>query len=281
MKILVVVIPTGKENSPEGEFYKSFYIPMTKRNINLVKNPDTELVFRVCEWGMGGVEVVAFYRYLDHLASRMVYYSALHAKEEGFDAVIIDCFGDPMLWEVRQALDIPVIGLKESAFGTACMMGYKFGIVHISPSNIPETEEHLVKYGYAEKCVGMEPSATWGVAPTLDSRTIIDGFLPAAKKLVAAGAEVIIPGCSIISPWVRLAVNAEDEYPNGITEVDGAAVFDLVGNAVKCAETLAALRKGGSSWISRKNLYIQPPQEVLDLARPILDDGSFQFWDIT
>ena len=37
----------------------------------------------------------------------MVYYAARNAKEEGFDAVVVNCFGDPMLWELRQALDIP------------------------------------------------------------------------------------------------------------------------------------------------------------------------------
>jgi allantoin racemase len=65
---------------------------------------------------------MAFYRYVDHLAAPMVFQSAQHAQEEGFDAVIINCFGDPMLHELRQALDIPVIGIGEPTFLLSSVM---------------------------------------------------------------------------------------------------------------------------------------------------------------
>jgi hypothetical protein len=100
MKILYVNIPTGAEDSEFGDFAKNAYVPLMRKNIGLVKSPETEIVFRFCEWGMGPIDV-AFYKYIDHLASRMVYYAARNAREEGFDAVVINCFGDPMLWELH------------------------------------------------------------------------------------------------------------------------------------------------------------------------------------
>jgi len=249
----------------------------------LTKQKDTEIVFRFCEWGMGPIDV-AFYRYLDHLASIMVYFAPANAEQEGFDAVGINCFEDPMLWQVRQALNIPVIGIGESSMLFATLMGYKFGIVHISPYNIPETEEHLVKYGLKDRCVGMRPIADWadtGAQDGLtDSNLTIEAFITTARELIAAGAEVIIPGCSLMSPTVRLAPGAEKKYPNGLTEIDGVAIVDVLGQAIKLAETLVALNKGGSAWISRKLLFAQPSEHVLQLGKILTDNPGLKFWDV-
>ena len=50
----------------------------------------------------------------------------------------------------------------------AALMGYKFGIVHISPYNIPETEEHLMKYGLKDCCVGQRPIESWNASRKRD-----------------------------------------------------------------------------------------------------------------
>lgn len=282
MKILYVNIPTGTEAGDFGDFAKNAYVPLMRKNISLVKSPDTEIVFRFCEWGMGPIDM-AFYRYIDHLASRMVYYSARNAKEEGFDAVVVNCFGDPMLWELRQALDIPVVGIGESAMLAATLMGYKFGIVHISPYNIPETEEHMAKYGVKDRCVGLRPIESWnsGLEEGLtQSAETVAAFIATARKLINDGAEVIIPGCSLMSPTMRLTPGAEALYPGGLTEVDGVPVVDVLSVTLKTAETMASLYRAGSGWISRKLLYAQPPQYVKDMSMAVTENYDFKFWDI-
>lgn len=282
MKILYVNIPTGTEKSAFGDFATNAYVPLMRKNLGLVKSPDTEIVFRFCEWGMGPIDM-AYYRYIDHLASRMVYYSARNAKEEGFDAVVINCFGDPMLWELRQALDIPVVGIGESSMLYATMMGYKFGVVHISPYNIPETEEHLAKYGVKDRCVGLRPIESWnaGLEDGLtQSKETVAAFISTARKLISNGAEVIIPGCSLMSPTMRLTPGAEDLYPCGLTEVDGAPVVDVLSITLKTAETMASLYRAGSGWISRKLLYAQPAQHVKDMSMAVTENYNFKFWDV-
>ncbi len=282
MKILYVNIPTGKETGEFGDFAKNAYVPLMRKNIELVKSPDTEIVFRFSEWGMGPIDM-AFYRYIDHLASRMVYYSARNAKEEGFDTVVVNCFGDPMLWELRQALDIPVVGIGESSMLAATLMGYKFGIVHISPYNIPETEEHVAKYGLKERCVGQRPIDSWntGLEEGLtDSKKTVEAFISTARKLIEEGAEVIIPGCSLMSPTMRLTPGAEDIYPGGLTEVDGVPVVDDLSVTLKTAETMASLYCAGSAWVSRKLLFAQPPERVKDMSRDVTENMNFKFWDV-
>lgn len=282
MKILYVNIPTGTEKSGFGDFAKNAYVPLMRKNLSLVKSPETEVVFRFCEWGMGPIDM-AFYRYIDHLASRMVYYAARNAKAEGFDAVVINCFGDPMLWELRQALDIPVVGIGESAMQTATLMGWKFGVVHISPYNIPETEEHLAKYGLKERCVGQRPIDSWdaGLEEGLtESKETVEAFIKSARKLIEDGAEVIIPGCSLMSPTMRLTPGAEVLYPGGLTSVDGVPVVDVLSVTLKTAETMASLYRAGSGWISRKLLFAQPPQYVKDMSLAVTERDDLKFWDI-
>lgn len=289
MRVLVVNIPTGKPDSPFGDWARERYVPLLKKNIDLVKSPDTEVTFRFAEWGMYPVDM-AYYRYLDHLAGEMVFHAAQHAEEEGFDAVMIDCFGDPMVYELRQALDIPVVAIGEASMLLTSMMCDKFGIVAISPLNIPETWEHLERYRIAGSCIQQLPIEGWEQGDgagedegddLADCGDKLERFMTTAKKLVAMGAEAIIPGCSITSPMVRLCPGQEDKYPNGVTEIDGAAVIDIIGESFKITEALASLRKGGSSWVSRKCKYAQPSDQIRKEALPITTSDKFRFWDIS
>jgi Asp/Glu/hydantoin racemase len=283
MKILMIDIPAGPEDSALGGFIKDTYVPLMKKNIDLVRRPDTALTFRFCDWGLGPVEM-AYCRYMDHLASRMVFYAGQHAEAEGFDALVVNCFGDPMLWELRQALDIPVVGLGESSMLMSSMMGLKFGIVHISPYNIPETEEHVVKYGLQSRCAGIRPIENWASGQEnslLDARETIAAFTATAEKLVADGAEIVIPGCSLMSTALRTVPGAEAAYPGGIREVAGAAVADVTGDAVAQAEALGFLKAAGSAWISRKNLFARPAPGVLKIAAAVTADFDHVFWDVT
>lgn len=282
MKLLYVNIPTGNEDREFGEFAKNAYVPLMRRNLDLVKNPDTEIVFRFSEWGQGPIEM-AFYRYIDHLTSSMIYHVAKNAKEEGFDGVVINCFGDPMLWELRQALDIPVVGLGESVMHFATMMGHKFGIVHISPYNIPETEEHLKKYGLYDRCAGIRPIENWfdGQEGGLtDSSDTVKAFINTARALIRDGAEVIIPACSLMSPTMRLTPGVEELFPGGLTHVDGAPVVDVLSVTLKMAEALVALHKGGSGWISRRILYAKPPEFVKQISQHVIDKMDYSYWDV-
>ena len=282
MKILVVNIPTGEENGPFGDWARNVYVPFLKKNIDLVKAPGTEVTYRFADKGMGPLEM-AFYRYLDHLAGEMVFKAAQNADKEGFDAVMIDCFGDPMLYELRQSLNIPVVGIGEGALLVATMMGWKFGMVNVSPYNIPEQQERVVKYGIADKCVGHVAVEGWEAGDDgdlVDASNKVERFIKSARKLIDMGAEVIVPACSITSPMVRFCPGAEDKYPNGITEIDGVPVLDSVGSAFKMAETLASLKNGGSSWISRVGQYAQPSDRVRKDAHEITDNTKYTFWDV-
>jgi hypothetical protein len=63
-------------------------------------------------------------------------------------------------------------------------------------------------------------------------------------------------------------------------EVDGVPIVDVLACGIKMAETLVTLKKSGTSWISRKNMYAQPSQAALDSGAMVLRDERVQFWDL-
>lgn len=106
MKILLANVACAPENSEESGFVKEALVPLWKRNFDLVRQKDAAIVARFPGWGIGALDGF-FYSYIDALNSQSVFHAAVAAEKEGFDAVLIMCFGDPMLWQIRQAVISP------------------------------------------------------------------------------------------------------------------------------------------------------------------------------
>jgi Asp/Glu/hydantoin racemase len=282
MKILVANVAVAEKESETGQFLRNVLVPLWRRNMDLVRQPATEFTFRFPAWGVTGLDGF-FYSYIDQLNARSVFHAVVHAEQEGFDAVLVTCFGDPMLWAIRQALNIPVVGLGESSMLLAAMMGHKFGVVTVSPYNVFEMEHTIEKYGLTNRYAGAAANPEGGdrqVEAVVDAGPAVAAFKTAAAPLIERGAEVIIPGCGLLSPALRLVPGVEDQYPDGFTEVNGAAVMDVMGCAVKMAETLVGLKRSGSSWISRKGLYAQATALAIEAGKMVLEEKNIEFWDI-
>lgn len=281
MRILLACVSASEEDSERGQFVKTVLVPLWRRNFDLVKQEDTKLTFRFPRWGLTGFDGF-FYSYLHNLNAKSVFHAIVQAEKEGFDAAMISCFLDPMLWDVRQAVDIPVFGIGESSMLLATMMGYKFGVVTVSPYTVHDQKQAIAKYGLKERSAGVRvipESSEDQTMALVDARHTIDSFKNAARELIADGAEVIIPGCGLMSPALRLAPGAEKEYPNGLTEVDGVPVADVLGNTIKMAELMVTLKRAGSCWISRKGLYAQATPRAREFGQMVLKDDGPGFWD--
>jgi len=58
-----------------------------------------------------------------------------------YDAIVIDCFGDPGLDAAREITKVPVIGVNEASTHIASQISSKFSIINI----LPETENLILK----------------------------------------------------------------------------------------------------------------------------------------
>jgi len=266
---------------PESPSFQA-YISLLKKAIEKVKNRDTEVRFRILKKGLTNLKEIC-YSYLHFINDREVLEAVLDAEKEGFDAVLVSSFSDPAVNEARQAMNIPVVGLAQPSMLTALMMGSRFGVVAVSPESAPRNEELVMKYGLRERAI--LPVKSMPISPEEqfkmieDSRHGIEAFKEVSRAYIRDGAEVIISACGRVSLALRFAPGCP-ELPNGLTEIDGVPVLDTVGCAVKWAEMMVALKRAGSSWISRSGLYVRPDAELSKAAREKIPYRGSGFIDV-
>ena len=202
------------------------------------------------------------YRALDFLNTRALIESALRAERVGFDAIAVGCFLDPVLDELKELLDIPVLGLGESAMHLACMLGRRFAVLsHTATFNIEFHKNLIEKYGlgkHAGPLVSFELSFEELEAGLHGNPTAcLDRIRQAGRQAVAQGAKVILLGCGLMNlAGIR----------NGLTEIDGVPVMDISGTLLKMTEAMVVLRRTSGLRISRKGYYARPPESTIEIV---------------
>ena len=275
------VIPAA-ENSPAADVLKS-WDRLLRKNIDLVKAEGTEVTFQIPGLGTDSLHALQ-YKYMNALNDMETLYGYMELGKTGkYDAIFGMCFFDPMMREARQVLDVPFIGPGEVTMRLAAMMGRKFGVVSIGDRANWNIEDLIEKYhldSYSVGVRGLPVSFEDQVKALTDARENIDGFIKVSKELIAAGAEVIIPGCMIMDPALRLAPGCEKEYPNGLHEVDGVPIMNVIALSIKVAEAFASMKKAGLPWISRKLYYnsAEGNEKALRDGARILEYRGPGFW---
>lgn len=176
----------------------------------------------------------------------------------GHDAVIIAAFGDPGVPGIREALDIPVVGLTEAALMSACLLGKRFSIVAIS-RRITAWYRECVEYnGLIDRLASIRSLDQ----PLKDIGRVQDDHARRLKELCGAavdedGADVIILAGA---PLAGLARAMKGELP--------VPVVDGVSSAVRHAETLVSLQPG----IAQAGSFAAPPAKPnTGLSGPMQD----------
>ncbi len=193
--------------------------------------------------------------------------SIVAAADEGFDGVGIGCFLDPILHELREILDIPVMGLAETGMHMACMLGQRFAVLsHSEALNVKVYDSLAERYGLRARMSGMHavdlPMDALEKAITGDPAPAVVLLHEAGAKLVAQGAEVIVPGCGLLN---LLCVQ------QGLNQIAGAAVLDVTGALLKMTETMVMLRRVSGTGVSRTGYYARPAEA--DVRRTLVSFG--------
>lgn len=188
--------------------------------------------------------------------------SAIQAERDGVDAIVLGHFQDPGLWELRAALDIPVVGLGESSMLWACQLGSRFGLVTLNPVFERWHEDQVRQYALDSRFVG-----AIGLDAQLDTfNRIFAGdadaaadverqFEERARELIARGAEVIIPAGGL--PALLLGPR------HGYT-VDGATVLHANAVAAKQAEVAAKLHAATGVAAARRGTFAKATPEAVE-----------------
>lgn len=163
--------------------------------------------------------------------------AGVEAERQGFDAYAISTLPEPALRETRALIDIPVVGYGESAMLSACQFGRRFGVLVFIDELADLVADNAARHGLSERFVAARPVG-FRFADVLAAferpAPLIEQFRDAARRLIAEGAEVIIPGEAPLN--VLLA-------RSGVSEVDGTPVVDSLAAWIKQAEALVELRR--------------------------------------
>lgn len=241
LRILVTNIPTAAEHSAAGQYLRQTLVPVTRRAAALTHGGRAELVFRFASHGFRHRAFEAFH-YLPELNPHAMIDAVAWGEAQGFDAAILGCFGDPGLDVIRSAAAIPVVGLGESALRAAAAHG-PFGVVSPSEFLVEPTRHQIHAMGLGEHLIDVVASSEPGDEQEhalIDAASAIEHFRNVSRGLIARGAAAVVPGCGLLSPALRLAPGAGQQWPDGLCDVDGVPVIDLFGCAI--AEALAAIR---------------------------------------
>lgn len=242
------------------------YEERMRGHVRKVVRPDTEVVLHGMLPGTypgnyPGDDIGFRFMYTMHSTQWAVH--ALNAEAAGFDAFALCSLPDPLLTEIRTLVDIPVTGCGESCFHMATMYGQRFGILLFIDRMATRYLEQIKGLGLAQACVGIEPVG-FRFTDVLDSfdkpGRVIDLFRKAARTMIAAGADVIIPG------EVPLNVLLASE---GISRIDDVPLIDSLAVTLNMAEMMVDLKSRTGLAPSRRGWSNAAPQR--ERVKTILD----------
>ncbi len=187
--------------------------------------------------------------------------NAVYAERAGYDAVVIGHFQEPGLYDMRACVDLPVVGLGESALRHACMLGQRIGLVTKDPVFYSFHEEQVARYGLTDRVVGVTAVA---IPPDslLAARTdeaaharVLELFEAGAQPLLEAKADVLIPAGALPSMGVGAARDVT---------VGGARVVEAVAVAAKTAEGLVRIGRISGVAPSRRSTFEKPSAAAME-----------------
>lgn len=171
----------------------------------------------------------------------------VQAEHDGFDAVIIGCFGDPGLEAARELVDIPVIGPGEASLLTAAGLGHRFSVVTILDNVVASQEHQAHRAGVLGKLASVEAIGIPVLDLMGDRDATIEGVVAAGRRAIERHrADTLMLGCMTLSfMGIGDLVSAELGVP----------VLEANRVALKSAESLVSL---GLSHSARA--YPRPPK---------------------
>jgi allantoin racemase len=173
----------------------------------LVVNPNTtgavtEMVVAACRRAQPGVQWQgATARFgAAYIADEVSYAKGAHAAldafqafDDGHDAVLLACFGDPGLLALRELARVPVIGLAQSSFETAARRG-RFAVVTGGHAWKPMLARFARAQALDANLVGIHTIDWTGAQIAADPDGARDALVAAAQQGVDAGAQCVLLG---------------------------------------------------------------------------------------
>jgi len=149
--------------------------------------------------------------------------------DRSVSAVIIACFDDTGLFELKARSPVPVIGIGEAAYHVASVAALRFSVITTLPVSVPVLEDNLRSLGLATRCARVRASHVPVLEledPKSNARQRIETEIEYALRMDGVGA--IALGCAGMAD-LAADLTARFQVP----------VIDGVASAVRLAEIVA------------------------------------------
>ena len=231
-----------------------------------VARPDTEVVMHgmhpdtyLTDYPGNDIQ----YSYFQTLHSQQFILAAMQAEQDGFDAFAEMTLPEPSMEDIRAIVDIPVVGYCESAMLAGVMVARRCGVLLFIREMAPTVVRNMQRIGLGDRFAGAHPVGfTFNdvLAGYADPGPLLERFEASARRLIADGADAIIPGEAPLC--VLLA-------QQGVTRIDGVPIIDALACTIKMAELAVDLRRSTGLAPAKTGYFTaRPPRErVVELMR--------------
>lgn len=146
-------------------------------------------------------------------------FDRLVSREAGYDAVVIACFDDTGLAELKKRSPVPVLGIGEAGYLAAMMVAERFSVVTTLAVSLPVLETNIQRYGWAGRCARVRASGI----PVLDleeaKASVAEVIAGEIGRAVSEDAcDAIVLGCAGMAGFT-----AEMSARFGLPVIDGVA----------------------------------------------------------
>lgn len=148
------------------------------------------------------------------------------------DAIVLACFSDPGITQVRERLDRPVVGIAEAAYLAALGLGRRFGIISLGQSSIDRHLRYLETLQLDGRLAG-DRSIDMTVTQLMATDVVETVSRTARQLRDEDGADVVILGCAGLG-----------SYRGALQKSLGIPVIDPVQAGVALASTQLDLAYG-------------------------------------
>jgi allantoin racemase len=205
------------------------------------------------------------YPVIKHLIQEQILDHCLAAERAGYDGIVLASFSEPLLAEVRSLVDIPVASMPESTLLVGCSCAAKVGFVTLTPGSVPRVAHLVANHGLTQRVggiVALDPPITESILVAIlngdaDPEPVLFAFMAAVRRLVIAGADLVIPAEGALN---------EVLWSQGVREVDGATVLDDLAVVMSYAQMLVQLKRIAGLGPTRLISYPRADPDLVEIA---------------
>ena len=175
---------------------------------------------------------------------------AIQGEKDGYDAIFINCFGDPGVHAARECVDIPVFGGFEPAMLIAMGLADRIGVVTIMPNVVPVLHRHAAAAHLDGRLVSVRDVGI-PVLDLCDHQKLCNAVVRESILAIQQdGVQAIVLGCT---GMVGVTVTVEEGLKDAGYEVP---VIEAARSAVMLLELYAKMGLRHS-----RLTYLKPTQK--------------------